>query len=146
MKIHEGFHHPGILWSSFTTKHNKSSLVLSIRPTPLRTADHGGRTDLSNIVALIEDDLEVVNQTISDRLRSDIALINQLGSYIIHSGGKRLRPLTVLLSAKACEHKGDAHISLAPQLECTYVPLYSSKGSFGSNISEGPRRGQLDLE
>lgn len=90
---------------------------MSIRPTPLRTADHGGRTDLSNIVALIEDDLEVVNQTISDRLRSDIALINQLGSYIIHSGGKRLRPLTVLLSAKACEHKGDAHISLATIVE-----------------------------
>lgn len=90
---------------------------MSIRPTPLKTADHGGRADLSKIVDLIEDDLEAVNQTINDRLRSDIALINQLGSYIVHSGGKRLRPVTVLLSAKACAHKSDAHIPLATIVE-----------------------------
>lgn len=90
---------------------------MSIRSTPLRTADHGGRADLSKIVGLIKDDLEAVNRTINDRLRSDIALINQLGSYIVHSGGKRLRPVTVLLSAKACEHKGDAHIPLATVVE-----------------------------
>ena len=90
---------------------------MSIRPTPLRTADHSSRTDLTKIVDLIEDDLKTVNQTISDRLRSDIALINQVGSYIVHSGGKRLRPVTVLLSAKACEHKGDTHIPLATIVE-----------------------------
>lgn len=90
---------------------------MSTRSTPLRTADHGGRTDLSRIVGLIEDDLNAVNQTINRRLSSDIALINQLGRYIVHSGGKRLRPVTVLLSAKACEYKGDAHIQLATIVE-----------------------------
>ena len=90
---------------------------MPIRPTPLRTADYGGRADLSRIVDLIEDDLLAVNRTINDRLCSDITLINQLGSYIVHSGGKRLRPVTVLLSAKACEHKGDSHIPLAAIVE-----------------------------
>jgi octaprenyl-diphosphate synthase len=90
---------------------------LSTRTTPLKTADHGGSTDLARIVALVEEDLHAVNRTISERLSSDIALINQMGAYIVGGGGKRLRPLTVLLSARACEHKGDAHISLAAIVE-----------------------------
>lgn len=90
---------------------------MSIRPTPLKTADHGGSADLSRIINLIEQDLTAVNRTISDRLYSDIALINQLGGYIVQSGGKRLRPVAVLLSARACEHKGDSHINLAAIVE-----------------------------
>ena len=90
---------------------------MSKRTTPLKTADHGGRTDLARIVALVDDDLNAVNRTISDRLRSDIALINQMGAYIVGGGGKRLRPLTVLLSARACEHKGDTHVVLAAIVE-----------------------------
>lgn len=90
---------------------------MSTRSTPLRTADHGGRADLSKIVGLIENDLNAVNRTINDRLSSDIALINQLGRYIVNSGGKRLRPVAVLLSANACEYKGDAHIPLATIVE-----------------------------
>ena len=90
---------------------------MSIRSTPLKTADHGGRADLSRIVALVDTDLKAVNRTINDRLHSDIALINQLGAYIVGSGGKRLRPVTVLLSARACEHKSDAHIALAAIVE-----------------------------
>ena len=90
---------------------------MSTRSTPLRTADHGGRADLSKIVGLIENELDAVNRTINERLSSEIALINQLGSYIVHSGGKRLRPVTVLLSARACEYRGDAHIPLATIVE-----------------------------
>lgn len=66
---------------------------------------------------MVEEDLRSVNRTISERLRSDIALINQMGAYIVGGGGKRLRPLAVLLSARACEHKGDAHIALATIVE-----------------------------
>lgn len=90
---------------------------MSTHPTPLKTADHGGRADLSRIVNLIEPELEAVNETILDRLSSDIALINQLGAYIVQSGGKRLRPVTVLLSAGTCAHKGDAHVTLAAIVE-----------------------------
>ena len=90
---------------------------MSKRSTPLKTADHGGHADLSRIVALVDTDLKAVNKTISNRLHSDITLISQLGAYIIGSGGKRLRPVTVLLSARACEHKTDAHIALAAIVE-----------------------------
>jgi len=90
---------------------------LNIRSTPIKTAEHGGPVDLSGVVGLVDDDLQAVNRLITDRLRSDIALINQLAAYIINSGGKRLRPVTLLLSAGACQQKSDAHINLAAVVE-----------------------------
>ncbi len=51
--------------------------------------------------ALYADDMQAVNALILQRLQSDVALINQLGLYIINGGGKRMRPLLTLLSAKA---------------------------------------------
>ncbi len=51
------------------------------------------------------------------RLQSDVALINQIGHYIVNSGGKRLRPLSVLLAARACGYRGDRHIDLAAVVE-----------------------------
>jgi len=61
--------------------------------------------------------MAVVNQLILDQLRSDIVLINQLGQHIVHSGGKRLRPLLVLLSAKAFAYQGERHFNLAAAVE-----------------------------
>ena len=51
------------------------------------------------------------------RLQSDVVLINQIGHYIVNSGGKRLRPLSVLLSARACGYRGERHIDLAAVVE-----------------------------
>lgn len=51
------------------------------------------------------------------RLESDVVLINQIGHYIVNSGGKRLRPLSVLLSARACGYQGSHHIDLAAVVE-----------------------------
>lgn len=48
---------------------------------------------LSEINALMADDMTGVNQLIATQLQSDVALVNQLGMYIVNSGGKRLRPL-----------------------------------------------------
>ncbi len=65
------------------------------------------QTDVNGIEAirrLLHDDLEAVNGLIRDSLHSDVALINQLSHYIINSGGKRLRPMLVLLSANACRY------------------------------------------
>ena len=66
---------------------------------------------------LVCDDLAAVDREIGEKLRSDVALINQLGSHIIGSGGKRLRPLLALLAARACGFTGDAHIKLAAIIE-----------------------------
>lgn len=73
--------------------------------------------DIQSIYSLIKDDLASVDKLIQSRLQSDVALINQLGFYIINSGGKRLRPAIALLSAKACGYQGDKHINLATIIE-----------------------------
>ncbi len=61
--------------------------------------------------------MKAVDATIHERLRSSVALINQLGYYIINSGGKRLRPILVLLSARALGYDGQAHVQLATIVE-----------------------------
>ena len=73
--------------------------------------------DLAPILALTRTDREAVDREIDRRLSSDVALINQLGAYIIHSGGKRLRPLLVVLVARALGYTGDKHIALAAIIE-----------------------------
>ncbi|HHJ14608.1 MAG TPA: octaprenyl diphosphate synthase, partial [Gammaproteobacteria bacterium] len=72
---------------------------------------------LEDIRALAKDDMKAVDRLIQERLRSDVLLINQLSLYIINSGGKRLRPLLVLLAARACGYEGNRHIDLAAIVE-----------------------------
>ena len=66
---------------------------------------------------LVADDMKAVDQLILDRLHSDVALINQVGNYIVAGGGKRLRPLLVLLAAKAMGYQGERHIDIAAIVE-----------------------------
>ena len=68
---------------------------------------------LEAAVSLVRDEIAQVNEVIAGRLDSDIALINTLGSHLIHSGGKRLRPALLLLCARACGCRGADHIPLA---------------------------------
>lgn len=77
--------------------------------------------DLDPIRALVANDIEAVNQLIRERLSSDVALINRLGGYIINSGGKRLRPLVVLLAARACGCRDHKHILLAAIVEMIHT-------------------------
>ncbi len=58
--------------------------------------------DIQSVISLVSDDMTLVNKTIASNLDSDVALINQLGAYIVQAGGKRLRPVALLLAAKAC--------------------------------------------
>lgn len=73
--------------------------------------------DLAPILVLTQSDREAVDREINRRLNSDVALINQLGAYIIHSGGKRLRPLLVILAARALGYSADKHVALAAIVE-----------------------------
>jgi len=57
--------------------------------------------DIASIINLVSDDMLIVDNCISENLNSDVALINQLGAYIVQAGGKRLRPVALLLAAKA---------------------------------------------
>lgn len=72
---------------------------------------------LHAIRTLVKADLALLDTEIERRLSSDITLINQLGRHIIGSGGKRLRPLIVLLSARALGYEGERHIQLATVVE-----------------------------
>ena len=70
-----------------------------------------------DVMALCQPDMRAVDQVIQQRLSSDVALVNQLSHYIINSGGKRLRPLLVLLSANSYGYQGDTHHLLAAIIE-----------------------------
>ena len=73
--------------------------------------------DLKSINDLAHNDMQGVNALIGEQLSSDVALINQLGMYIVNSGGKRLRPLLAVLSCRALGYEGRAHLSLATIIE-----------------------------
>ena len=73
--------------------------------------------DIKAIQQLISDDMHKVNEKILAQLNSDVALINQLGFYIIHSGGKRIRPMIATLAAKALGYQGEQHITCAAFIE-----------------------------
>jgi len=72
---------------------------------------------LSEIKQLIATDIQATDQLILTKLASDVVLINQIGHYIINNGGKRLRPLLVLLCAKACHYEGHQHLTMAAVIE-----------------------------
>ncbi len=75
--------------------------------------------DLSTILAPITNDMERVDRLVHDSLASDVPLIGQLGHYIVNSGGKRLRPALVLMSARACGcgDNDQVHINMAACIE-----------------------------
>ncbi len=66
---------------------------------------------------VVKDDFDAVNALILRELHSDVPLVENIGQYLIEAGGKRLRPLLVLLAARACGYRGEHHISLAAIIE-----------------------------
>lgn len=73
--------------------------------------------DLSAIRAPVSSDIQAVDEIVLRRLQSSVVLINQIGHYIVSSGGKRLRPLLVLLASRACGYQGVAHVDMAAIVE-----------------------------
>lgn len=65
----------------------------------------------------VKDDFTAVNQLIIDKLHSDVGLVENIGHYLVEAGGKRLRPLLVLLTANALGYRGKEHLSLAAIIE-----------------------------
>jgi len=70
-----------------------------------------------SIKQLVAHDLHEVDRVIRDRLTSDVALVNQVAEYIIGSGGKRLRPLVVIVAARACGSADQRHTQAAAIIE-----------------------------
>jgi len=87
------------------------AVVVSFEP------DRGKRASLDLINTLVADDLKQVNQLIVTRMDSRVSLIPQLAGHIVAAGGKRLRPILTLASAKLCKYTGFRHIQLAACVE-----------------------------
>jgi octaprenyl-diphosphate synthase len=82
---------------------------------------HTSEDALSALVSLVEADMEACNRVIVQRMDSPVALIPQLAAHIVAAGGKRLRPLLTLASARLCGYPGSAggarHVDLAACVE-----------------------------
>ncbi len=76
---------------------------------------------LVDLLALLEQDMALCNRTIVARMHSPVALIPQLAAHLVAAGGKRLRPLLTLASARLCGYPGEAggerHVALAACVE-----------------------------
>ncbi|MBW6390318.1 octaprenyl diphosphate synthase [Billgrantia antri] len=86
-------------------------------PANASTSPTDSNASASSLHAAVADDFAAVNRTIMKQLASRVPLVETIGQYIIASGGKRLRPLLVLLAARALGYQGDKHISLATLIE-----------------------------
>jgi octaprenyl-diphosphate synthase len=72
---------------------------------------------LERIREPVTEELRRLDAMIVERLASDVVLVNQVSRYIIGAGGKRLRPLSVLLAARACGYAGGRHVDAAAIIE-----------------------------
>jgi octaprenyl-diphosphate synthase len=71
----------------------------------------------NSIITPIAADMGAVNRVIREQLHSDVPLVNQIAEYIISAGGKRIRPVLVLLMANAHGYRGTDHHQLAAVIE-----------------------------
>src|SRR5437773_12028452 len=86
------------------------TIFVDVRVVPIEAIDH-----------VIRADMRAVDEVIRDQLQSEVTLIRQVSNYIINSGGKRLRPALVLLSAGASGYSGRAQHVLAGVAECSHA-------------------------
>ena len=77
--------------------------------------------NFTDIQALMKSELELMDKILVNRLDTNVDLISQMSHYIINSGGKRIRPLLLLLCAKATDYDGDYHYSMAVVIELIHT-------------------------
>lgn len=65
----------------------------------------------------VQNDFSAVNKLIVEQLHSDVGLVENIGQYLVEAGGKRLRPLLVLLASRALGYQGEQHLKLAAIIE-----------------------------
>lgn len=73
--------------------------------------------DMNDVLELMDEDLKKVERQFQENLRSDVSLIPTVGRYVLRSGGKRVRPLLLLLTARLCGYRGERAVPLASIVE-----------------------------
>jgi octaprenyl-diphosphate synthase len=91
--------------------------ISSTTAAPVTRMDDRSSPDIQPVYTLVADDFAAVNALIPRRLTSDVRLVEEIGRHIINSGGKRLRPLLVLLGARCLGYSGVDHVKLAAIIE-----------------------------
>ena len=97
---------------------------------------------IDRIAEPVSEDLVSVDRHIDEQLASDVALLRQMGAYLIAAGGKRLRPITLLLATKALNYRGTDHIALAAVIELIHTAtLMHDDVIDNSELRRGQRTG-----
>ena len=74
-------------------------------------------------LSLVKQDFKAVDDLIRANLNSEVPMVEEIAAYLIEAGGKRLRPLLVLLCAKACGYQGHHHVKLAAVIEFLHTAM-----------------------
>jgi len=72
---------------------------------------------VAHIQQIVAQDFAALNRTVVDQLHSEVPLIESIGHYIIEAGGKRMRPMLVLLTSRNLGYQGSNHVELATVIE-----------------------------
>lgn len=74
-------------------------------------------------LSVVKQDSQAVDDLIRANLNSEVPMVEEIAAYLIEAGGKRLRPLLVLLCAKACGYQGSDHVKLAAVIEFLHTAM-----------------------
>ncbi len=100
--------------------------------------------EMSDVLQLMEDDLRKVELQFDVNLQSEVSLIPTVGRYVLSSGGKRIRPLLLLLSARMCGYRGDRTIPLASIVEFIHTAtLLHDDVVDGADLRRGQKSANL---
>ncbi len=99
---------------------------------------------LDPMIQLVAADLNHVNAVILDRMQSDVALIPELAGHLIAGGGKRMRPMLTLASARLLDYGGARHHKLAAAVEFIHTAtLLHDDVVDGSGLRRGRRTANI---
>src|SRR5688500_13429045 len=105
---------------------------------------HAERASIAPLVKATGSGMEEVNRLVLERTSSDVALIPQVARYLIDSGGKRLRPMVTIASARACGARGAAEVKLAASVEFMHsATLFHDDVVDESDTRRGKRTARL---
>ncbi|MDM9983378.1 polyprenyl synthetase family protein [Bartonella henselae] len=106
-----------MLWIKFIYVHYNTLGVKILRAAIKSDQIKNNPISLQSLVNLTKDDMEHVNQCIFSMAKSDVEMIPEISNHLISSGGKRLRPMLTLASARMFGYQNDGHIKLATAVE-----------------------------
>ena len=99
---------------------------------------------LDPMLALVAADLNNVNAVILDRMQSEVTLIPELAGHLIAGGGKRMRPMLTLASARLLDYQGNRHHKLAAAVEFIHTAtLLHDDVVDGSGLRRGRRTANI---